>query len=181
MQFAKTVSGSFIDGVWVAELAPLRDPLFIPLLLTKILDIPHKPEQSALESLLDHLQSKEILLILENCEHMLADCAQLVGQILSQAAALRILVTSREPLAVAGEMIYPVSGLSLPPAGAGLAGDPLDLMGYDAVRLFVERTRALSPHFIIMTENASTIVKICRQLDGLPLALELTSANTHRN
>jgi non-specific serine/threonine protein kinase len=179
MQIANTVSGSFKDGVWLAELAPLRDPSFVPLLLMKILDIPHRPEQSALASLLDHLQSKEILLILDNCEHLIADCAQLVGQILSQTAALRILVTSREPLAIVGEMIYPVSGLSLPPTGAGVAGDLRDLMQYDAVRLFVERTRSLLPHFTITTANALSIVKICRQLDGLPLALELASAHTN--
>lgn len=179
LQVANTVSVRFKDGVWLAELAPLRDPTFIPLLLTKILDIPHRPEQSALETLLDHLQSKEILLVLDNCEHLIADCAQLVGQILSQTAALRILVTSREPLAIVGELIYPVSGLSLPPTGAGLAGDSGELMRYDAVRLFVERIRSLLPHFTITTANASTIVKICRQLDGLPLALELTSAHTN--
>ncbi len=179
IRIANTISESFPDGVWLAELAPLRDPSFVPLLLMKILDIPHRPEQSALASLLDHLQSKEILLILDNCEHLIADCAQLVGQILSQAAALRILVTSREPLAIVGEMIYPVPGLSLPPPGAGVAGDPRDLLQYDAVRLFVQRTRALLPPFTISTANASTIVKICRQLDGLPLALELASAHTH--
>src|SRR3989304_97624 len=179
LQVAITVSSRFKDGVWLAELAPLRDPVFVPLLLMKILDIPNRPEQSALESLLDYLQSKEMLLVLDNCEHLIADCAQLVGQILSQTAALRILVTSREPLAIAGEMIYPVPGLSLPPAGAGVAGDPRELMQYDAVRLFVERTRALLPPFTIATANASTIVKICRRLDGLPLALELASAHTN--
>jgi len=179
LQVAITVSSRFKDGVWLAELAPLRDPVFVPLLLMKILDIPNRPEQSALESLLDYLQSKEMLLVLDNCEHLIADCAQLVGQILSQTAALRILVTSREPLAIAGEMIYPVPGLSLPPAGAGVAGDPRELMQYDAVRLFVERTRALLPPFTVSTANASTIVKICRQLDGLPLALELASAHTN--
>jgi predicted ATPase/DNA-binding NarL/FixJ family response regulator len=179
LQAANTISGRFRDGVWLAELAPLRDPSFVPLLLMKILDIPNRPEQSALESLLDHLQSKEMLLVLDNCEHLIADCAQWVGQILLQTAALCILVTSREPLTVAGEMIYPVAGLRLPPAGAGVAGDPRDLLQYDAVRLFVQRTRTLLPPFTLSTANASTIVKICRQLDGLPLALELASAHTH--
>ncbi len=153
MQFANTVSGSFQDGVWLAELSPLRDPTFVPLLLTKILDIPLRPEQPAIESLLDHLQSKEILLILDNGEHLIAGCAQLVGQLLSQTAALRILVTSREPVAIVGEMVYPVPGLALPPAGAGIAGDPRDLMQYDAVRLFVERTRSLLPNFTITPAN----------------------------
>jgi hypothetical protein len=96
MQFANTVSGSYKDGVWLAELAPLRDPTFVPLLLTKILDIPHRPEQSALESLLDHLQSKEILLVLDNCEHLIVGCAQLVGQILSQTAERKVCAKSSD-------------------------------------------------------------------------------------
>jgi predicted ATPase len=179
VQFANRVSGSFKDGVWLAELASIRDPTFVPRLLTKIFDIPHRPEQSALESLLDYLQSKEILLVLDNCEHLIENCAQWVGQILSHTENVHILVTSREPVALPGEMIYPVPGLNLPPAGSGSAGDPGDLIQYDAVRLFIERTRALLPNFTITTANAVSIVQICRQLDGLPLALELASAHTN--
>jgi predicted ATPase/DNA-binding CsgD family transcriptional regulator len=179
MQFASRVSGSFKDGVCLAELAPIRDPTFVPLLLTKVLNITNRPEQSALEALLHYLQSKEILLVLDNCEHLIAGCAQLVGQILSQTGGVHILVTSREPLAVPGEMVYPVPGLELPPAGAGVSVNPQDLLQYDAVHLFVERTRAILPNFTITTANALNIVKICRQLDGLPLALELASAHTN--
>jgi predicted ATPase/DNA-binding CsgD family transcriptional regulator len=179
VQFANMISGSFKDGVWLAELASIHDPTFVPRLLTKIFDLHHRREQSALESLLDYLQSKQILLVLDNCEHLIADCAKLLGQILSQTEHVHILVTSREPVAVPGEMIYPVPGLTLPPAGAGTAGDPRDLIQYDAVRLFVERTRALLPNFTITTANAPSIVQICRQLDGLPLALELASAHTN--
>jgi predicted ATPase/DNA-binding CsgD family transcriptional regulator len=179
MQIAYKISGNFKDGVWLAELSPLRDPTFVPLLLTKVFDIPHRPEHSALESVLDYLQSKEILLVLDNCEHLIADCAQWVGQILSHTGNVHILVTSREPVAVPGEMIYPVPGLNIPPAGSGSAGDPRDLIQYDAVRLFIERTRALQPNFTITTANAVSIVQICRQLDGLPLALELASAHTN--
>ena len=179
LQIANTVSGRFKDGVWLAELAPLRDPAFVPQLITKILDIPRRPDQSALESLLEHLHSKEMLLVLDNCEHLIASCANLVGQILSQTVALRVLVTSREPLAITGEMTYPVFGLAWPPTGAEVAGDPQELMQYDAVSLFIERARAALPHFTITTANASTIVRICRRLDGLPLALELASAHTN--
>jgi predicted ATPase len=179
LQVANTVNGRFRDGVWLAELASLRDPAFVPQLITKILDIPHKPEQPALESLLEHLHSKEMLLVLDNCEHLIADCTNLVRQILSQTAALRFLVTSREPLAIPGEMTYPVFGLAWPPSGEAVASDPQDLMRYDAVRLFVERVRTLLPHFAITTANASTLVQICQRLDGLPLALELASAHTN--
>jgi predicted ATPase/DNA-binding CsgD family transcriptional regulator len=179
VQFANRVSSNFKDGVWLAELASIHDPTFVPQLLTKMFALHHRPEQSALESLLDYLQSKQILLVLDNCEHLIAGCAKLLGQILSQTGHVHILVTSREPLEIPGEMIYPVPGLTLPPAGTGTAVDPQDLIQYDAVRLFVERSRALLPAFTITTANAVSLVQICRQLDGLPLALELASAHTN--
>jgi predicted ATPase/DNA-binding CsgD family transcriptional regulator len=179
LQLAFTVSGRFKDGVWLAELAPLREPDFVPQLLAKILDAPRKPDRPALESLLDHLQTKDLLLVMDNCEHLIADLAQLVQQILSHTSAVRILVTSREPLALTGEMAYPVSGLAWPAAEAARTGNPQELIQYDAVRLFVERARAILPQFTLTSENVASIIQICRRLDGLPLALELASAYTN--
>lgn len=179
VQVASIMSDSFEDGVWLVELASLHDPALLPQLITQTLDIPRAREQPALETLLNHVQSKEILLVLDNCEHLIADCAQLAQQILSQTTELRILATSREPLAIAGETIYPVSGLAWPSTGTKFSGAPQDLLQYDAVRLFVERARAVLPDFGITATNASSIVQICRLLDGLPLALELASARTN--
>jgi predicted ATPase/DNA-binding CsgD family transcriptional regulator len=179
LQLSLMISSRFKDHVWLIEFAHLSDPALILQLITKNLGIPGRSEQSALESLVDHLQSKEMLIVLDNCEHLIADCAQLVQQILSQTAGPRILVTSREPLAIAGEMIYPVSGLACPPMGAGDARDHQKLMHYDAVQLFVERARAILPEFAITAANALDIVQICQRLDGLPLALELASAHTN--
>ncbi len=179
LQVANTVSDNFKDGVWLVELTSLRDPALVPRLITQTLGIPHAREQPALESLLNHVQWKEMLIVLDNCEHLIADCAQLAQQILSQTSELRILATSREPLAIAGETIYPVSGLAWPSTGAEFASDPQDLMQYDAVHLFVERARAVLPNFIITTANAVITVQICRRLDGLPLALELASARSN--
>jgi non-specific serine/threonine protein kinase len=179
LQVANRVSDSYIDGVWLVELASLRDASLLLPLITQTLRIPRNPEQPIVESLLNHVQSKEMLLVLDNCEHLISDCTQLVVQLLSQTCELRILATSRGPLAIAGETLYPLSGLTWPSADAELAGSPQDLMQYDAVRLFVERARAILPSFNLTTANASGIVQICRRLDGLPLALELASAGSN--
>lgn len=179
LQIANMVSDNFKDGVWFVELASLRDPALVPQLITQTLGIPHTPEKPILESLLNHVHSKEMLLVLDNCEHLIANCAQLVQQILSQTSGLQILTTSREPLALAGETIYPLSGLACPSTAAEFVDNSQDLMQYDAVQLFVEKVRAILPNFSITAENASSIVKICRRLDGLPLALELAGARSN--
>jgi len=171
MQFANTLSGSFIDGIWVAELAPLRDPSLVAQILIKILDIHHRPEQSVLESLLDHLQSKEILLILDNCEHMISACAQLVETLMT-LPGISILTTSREALNVTSEVLYPLSPMTLPPISLRLD----DVSQYDVIRLFAERARTIVPRFTLNPENIGPIASICRHLDGIPLAIELASA-----
>ncbi len=179
LQVANRVRDHFEDGVWWVELASLRDPMLIPQLITQALGLFRAREEPALESLLKHVQSKKMLLVLDNCEHLIADCAQLAQQILSQTTELQILTTSREPLAIAGETTYPVFGLVCPSPGAESASSPPDLMHYDAVRLFVERVRAVLPGFGLTPTDASSIVQICRRLDGLPLALELASARSN--
>ena len=176
LHFAATAAGSYANGVWLAELAPLRDPTYLPQLITRILNIPRAHGQSALESLLHHLQSSEILLLLDNCEHLTHSCAQLVQLIVTRSDSVRILVTSREPLGIVGEATYPIAGLPYPPVGPMEA---MDLLQYDAVRLFVDRASALLPQFEITTGNAAGIARICQRLDGLPLALELASAHAN--
>lgn len=179
LQAATLLSGSFQDGVrWVA-LSSLRDPGLLPRHVTQTLGLPRLPEQPALESLLQQLHSKKMLIVLDNCEHLIAGCAALAQQLLSQTSELRILATSREPLAIPGEVLYPVSGLALPAAGIPSSCDPQAWMQYDAVSLFVERVRARLPAFTITPDNAPAIVQLCRRLDGLPLALELASARSN--
>jgi non-specific serine/threonine protein kinase len=181
LQAATLLSGSFQDGVrWVA-LASLRDPGLLPRHVTQTLGLLRLPEQPALESLLQQLHSKKMLIVLDNCEHLIAACAGLAQQLLSQTPELHILATSREPLAVAGEAIYPVSGLALPAASIPIPGDPQAWMQYDAVLLFVERVRARLPAFTVTPDNAPAIVQLCRRLDGLPLALELASTRVTVN
>lgn len=185
LQIANTVNEAFEDGVWLVELVPLRDPGLVPQLVVEALGLRPAPDQPLLESLLNFVRSKQLLLILDNCEHLSEACAQLALQLLSEAPELRILATSREPLAIPGELIYPVSGLTWPSFGGKTARDrqssldPKDLLQYDAIRLFVERARAVSPDFTFTSENASAISEICRRLDGLPLAIELASARAN--
>ena len=179
IQIASGVSETFADGVWLVDFAPLHEPALVPQSVIQALGLHLHADQSLLEALLSFVRSKQLLLILDNCEHLSAACAQLAQELLSQAPGLRIVATSREPLAIAGETIYPVSGLAWPAVYAAQEEKPQDLMQYDAVRLFVERGRAISPNFNLTTENAWPTIEICRRLDGLPLALELASARVN--
>jgi predicted ATPase/DNA-binding CsgD family transcriptional regulator len=185
IQIAKTVSDTFRDGVWVVDLAPLREPALVPQLVAQTLGLRPPPTQPLLESLLNFVRPKQLLLIMDNCEHLIAACAQLAHQLLSQASELRMLATSREALAIAGETIYQLHGLAWPSLAAETARDwpsgrdPQDALQYDAVRLFVERAGAIAPRFTITSDNALAIVEICRRLDGIPLALELASARVN--
>jgi predicted ATPase/DNA-binding CsgD family transcriptional regulator len=185
LQIANSMSETFADGLRLVELAPLHDPALVPLLVVEVLGLRPTANQPLLETLLGFVQSKCLLLILDNCEHLREACAQLAQKLLSQSPELRILATSSVALAIAGETIYPVSGLNWPVfEGEALRDgqihiDLQELMGYDAVRLFVERARAISPNFNLTFKNALPTVEICRRLDGFPLALELASARVN--
>jgi non-specific serine/threonine protein kinase len=185
IQITNSVSESFADGVWLVDLAPLREPALVPQLAAQALGLRPIPDQPLLETLLKFVQPKQLLLILDNCEHLIEACAQLAQELLSQAPALRILATSSVALAIAGETVYLVSGLDCPVISGELVRDEQnrlnlqELMGYDAVRLFVERARANSPNFNLTYENAWSTIETCRRLDGLPLALELASARVN--
>jgi predicted ATPase/DNA-binding CsgD family transcriptional regulator len=176
IQIGNNLSGSFADGVWLADLLPLSEPELVPQYVAQTLGLHPTPDQSIHDLLLNFARSKQILLILDNCEHLITICNNLARQLLAETTALNILATSRQPLLVSGEMIYPVQGLALPTNDSGTALDLQDLTRYDAVQLFVERARAISPNFVITRENAASIIEICRRLDGIPLALELASA-----
>jgi predicted ATPase len=176
IQIANDVSGTFADGVWFVDLAPLHDPALVQAVVARAFGLHPKGDQPVMEMLLGFVRPKHLLLILDNCEHLTEACAQLAQELLSQAPELRIMATSREPLAIAGEAIYPVSGLTCPSSHESVEGNLEELMRYDAVRLFVERARAISPDFTLSPKNAAPIGEICCRLDGLPLALELASA-----
>jgi predicted ATPase/class 3 adenylate cyclase len=179
LQVAAEVMEQYPDGVYFVELAPLFDPGLVPEAVAAALSIYERQGVPQRQALIEHLQSRRLLLILDNCEHLLPACAQLAETLLRECERLTILATSRERLGITGEALYPVPTLSLPDRkqidalGAELA--PF-LSRYEAIRLFVDRAMAVSPEFAVTAGNAPAVVEVCRRLDGIPLAIELAAA-----
>src|SRR4051794_38523269 len=174
LQVAAEVLDNFADGAWLIELETLSDASLVPQQIAVGLGLAEVADGDFSSSVLGHLRSREALLILDNCEHIIDACAQLANNLLRACPGLRILATSREPLGVPGERLYPVRSLSVPqgtrrPTAAALADS-------EAVGLFVERAQAADPQFVLNDANAGAVVEICRRLDGIPLAIELAAA-----
>ena len=170
---AERVAPQFPDGVVFVSLAPLADPALVASAIAEQLGVRERAEQTLRDALVTHLAGKRLLLVLDNFEHLLP-AAPLVAALLGACPALRVLTTSRAALHLSGEHLYPVSPLALPDAGPL---PPLEELGQTAaVRLFVERVRAVKPDFALSEANAPAVVEIVRRLDGLPLALELVAA-----
>ncbi len=161
------------DGVCVAELALLLDPSLVVEAVASAFGVREQRPRSILATLLDYLQPKDVLLILDNCEHLVAACAELADTLLRSCADLRILATSRERLGIAGETTWRIPSLSSP--GPRLAAVE-NAGAFEAVRLFAERAGAALPAFTLTRENAPLVAQVCRRLDGIPLAIELAAA-----
>jgi non-specific serine/threonine protein kinase len=164
----------FEDGVWWVELAPLSDPELVPQAVAQAMMIREEPGRSLTDTLAQDLAATELLLILDNCEHLIGAAASLAEALLLACPNLRVLATSREALNVAGEVSWPVPPLSLPDPRR--LPSPEGLLGYESARLFVERARAVNPSFALDEGNAVAVSRICYQLDGIPLAIELAAA-----
>jgi len=164
----------FTDGIWLVQLAPLSDPALLSQTVASVLGVREEPNRALTETLATYLRSKELLLILDNCEHMVQESAELVTTFLSSCPQLHILVTSREALGVAGEVIFLVPPMSLPPQA--LTVGERELAQYEGVQLFMERAETALPGFRLTKQNAAAILKVCRRLDGIPLAIELAAA-----
>jgi len=174
LQVASNLVGEYKDGVWLVDLAPLSDPALVPQAVARAIDVSEQPGRFYLDTLLDYLKSRQLLLVLDNCEHLIEACARLSESLLQACPKLRILATSREALSIAGELTYRVPSLSLPdPVGVSLVSA---LMQYEAVCLFIERALFSQPTFAATDRNAPTVAKICHRLDGIPLSIELAAA-----
>jgi predicted ATPase/DNA-binding CsgD family transcriptional regulator len=166
----------FEDGVWLVELASLADPSLVPQAVASTVGAREQAGRSLTETLSDHLRARKLLLVLDNCEHLIEASATLVEALLRSCPKLRVLATSREALGIVGEVAWSVPSLSLPdlrrlPEVEGLPR-------YEAARLFVERAVAIKPTFALTEQNSASVAQLCYRLDGIPLALELAAART---
>ena len=175
LQVAADAVESRPDGVWLAELAPVADPTLVPKTVASALNVPEQPDRDMTETLVDALRPKAALLVLDNCEHLLAACRDLTAALLRKCPEVRILATSREGLGVPGETLWRVPSLSSPDYTRHVP-PPEELVLYDAVRLFVDRAVAIAPGFTVTSENGLAVAQVCRRLDGIPLAIELAAA-----
>ena len=186
LQAAATLVDRYRDGVWLVELAPVSDPGLIVQEIAHAIGIQEQPGYRLVDTVVDHLRDAELLLLLDNCEHVISAVADLAQRLLGACSSLSVLATSREPLGVGGEAVLAVPSMALPAAidarEEGLAIDPglVDrLTNVEAVRLFVERAAETLPSFSLDSANLASVVEICRRLDGIPLALELAAARVN--
>ncbi len=174
IQVASALLDRFPDGLWLMELAPVLDPLLVPRVTAMTMGLRDEPQRPVLDMLCDYLRDKKMLLILDNCEHLVDACARMADRILHAAPDVRILASSREALGIGGEVTYRVPSLDLPDLGHLPSVESLSQ--YEAVKLFIDRARAAVPSFSVTNENAPAVAQICHRLDGIPLAIELAAA-----
>jgi predicted ATPase/class 3 adenylate cyclase/DNA-binding CsgD family transcriptional regulator len=161
VQVAAQLAGEFGDGVGYLDLAPINDPELVPLTVARALGLPDQPGRSTMDTLLRFVRDRELLVVLDNCEHLLDACAELVAALLGGVARLKLLATSREAIGVAGEVSWRVPSLSL---------------AVEAIELFTDRARHARPNFTLTDDTAAAVGEICVRLDGVPLAIELAAA-----
>lgn len=174
VELGKRLMEEYPDGVWLIELAALADPLRVPDAVAQALEIDEISNRTVQQTLVDVLRDRRALLILDNCEHLLSACAHLSAHLLRTCGRLTILATSREPLLVYGEQTYRVPTLSVPDVAQPISRE--SLLEFSAPRLFVERAMQVRPDFRLTDDNAPALARICRRLDGIPLAIELAAA-----
>jgi predicted ATPase/DNA-binding SARP family transcriptional activator/DNA-binding CsgD family transcriptional regulator len=174
LEVARNLVGVYPDGVWLVELAPLSEGELVPQAVANALGIQERPGQPLANTLIDALRARQMLLVLDNCEHLIDAVALLVDTLLVSCPNLRVLATSREALDVAGEVRWIVPSLSVPDSRRSLTVEELE--SYESVRLFVERASSRRSGFELRPENTHSVAQICERLDGIPLAIELAAA-----
>ena len=161
VEIAARIAAEFSDGVWYVDLAPITDPDVVPIAVARALGLPDQPGRSTMDTLLRFVRDRQMLVVLDNCEHLLDASADLVVTLLDAAAGPTVLATSREPIGVTGEATWRLPSLSVADA---------------AIELFADRARHARPDFAVDDDNAPAVAEICRRLDGMPLAIELAAA-----
>jgi predicted ATPase/class 3 adenylate cyclase/DNA-binding CsgD family transcriptional regulator len=161
VQVAAPAAVEFGDGVWYVDLAPITDPVVVPVVVARTLGLPDQPGRSTMDTVSRFVRDRKMLLVLDNCEHLLDASGALIAAVLDAGPFVTVLATSREPIGIAGELAWRVPSLSL---------------DGEAVELFVDRARRARPDFRLTEDNSAAVVQICRRLDGMPLAIELAAA-----
>ncbi len=174
LQAAADVQEDFPDGVWLVELAPVLDPQLVPQAVASVLGVREEPGTALTQTLSDSLHSKQMLLLLDNCEHVLDAVASLTNALLIKCSGVKVFGSSREGLGIAGETGYRVPSLSIPDLRRPTTTETV--VQFESARLFVERAVAAKPGFLVTSENAQALASICNRLDGIPLAIELAAA-----
>lgn len=169
---ASEVSRIYSDGVWFVPLADLSDPALVPDAIAAALGIEDRTSHLDAARVADHLRHRDVLLLLDNCEHLVDACATLADQLLRTCPRVHLLATSREPLRIQGEAVHPVRPLSVP---SGMEGARATAEAYESVQLLEDRASQVAPGFAITDDNRASVIDICRHLEGIPLALELAA------
>ena len=174
IKVAESLTNEFQDGVWFVDLVPLTEGSRVVRAVAQVLKLREDADKSLDDVVSTHISDKRLLLLLDNCEHLLSACAECIDRLLSSCSEIRILATSREALNVQGERVIAVPPLSIPDINGGLALDVV--ASADAVKFFVERAQIVRSGFELTSANAASVAEICRRLDGIPLAIELAAA-----
>jgi len=174
VQVTADLSDRFTDGLWLVDLSGVTDPAGVPRAAAAVLGVRELPNEPLAVTIAEGLGSRKVLLVVDNCEHVISACAGLTDSLLQTCPNLNVLATSREVLGLVGEVAFPVPSLGLPDLDRLPSADALT--GYEAVQLFVDRARAAVPAFHVTERNAAALVQVCRRLDGIPLAIELAAA-----
>jgi len=176
LQVGAEVLDDYADGVWLVELAPVADPNLVLQTVASALGLREQAARPLLETVIDYLKPKTLLLLLDNCEHLLEASAQLADALLKACPALKILASSREGLGIAGEQTYRPPSFARPSPANAARLTVEELTQYEAVRLFIDRALLSNPRFAVTNQNAPAVAEICDRLDGIPLAIELAAA-----
>jgi non-specific serine/threonine protein kinase len=175
-ELARRQAGAYADGAWLVELAELTEPSMVADAVAATVGLPLLQPALMVDALASYLRPRHMLLVLDNCEHVVGGCADLLSSLLRTCPELHVLATSREPLAISGEIIWLLRPLKLPDPNLTLSAR--QITDLPAVRLFVERARAVNPSLDLTDDNALAIARVCRAVDGIPLAIELAAART---
>lgn len=176
LQVAAEILEEYPDGVWFVELAALTDPALVPQAVAKVIGVREEIGKTLTQTVIDHLKPRRVLLILDNCEHLVNACALLATALLKNCPQITMLASSREGMGIAGEQTYRIPSLSLPEATMVSAQTPESLNQYEAVRLFIDRAIAVQSTFTVTNASAPAVAQLCMHLDGIPLAIELAAA-----